>query len=170
MDHPSETSLRTVAPSSQTPLLRYFSGGRGRLYTGYLERIIQSSKVRRIVHSKLKLFHFQINTYCLSDANHQADNPSHTNNPSLVWKRPFLLQRMSHPDLELGVCVSAFAFSQGLFWNWLLTFLCVKYIRSGILYKKCDLSNVKIFQKNSLFHPEMIRRPLFGFRYKKSTV
>ena len=62
------------------------------MYTGYLERIIPSSncpsklkdKVRRIVHSKLKLFHFQIKTYCLSDANHETDNPSHTNNPSLV--------------------------------------------------------------------------------------
>ena len=92
MDHPSETSLCTVAPSPQTPLLRFFSEGRGRLYTGYLERIIPSSncpskltdKVRRIVHSKLKLFHFQIKTYYLSDANHQTDNPSHTNNPSLV--------------------------------------------------------------------------------------
>ena len=41
-------------------------------------------KVRRIVHSKLKLFHFQIKTYYLSDANHETDNPSHTNNPSLV--------------------------------------------------------------------------------------
>ena len=40
--------------------------------------------VRRIVHSKLKLFHFQIKKYYLSDANHQTDNPSHTNNPSLV--------------------------------------------------------------------------------------
>ena len=92
MDYPSETSLCTVAPSPQTPLLRFFSEGRGRLYTGYLERIIPSSncpskltdKVRRIVHSKLKLFHFQIKTYYLSDANHQTDNPSHTNNPSLV--------------------------------------------------------------------------------------
>ena len=45
-------------------------------------------KVRRFVHSKLKLFHFQIKTYYLSDANHQTDNPSHMNNPSLVWKRP----------------------------------------------------------------------------------
>ena len=41
-------------------------------------------KVRRIVHSKLKLFHFQIKTYYLSDADHQTDNPSHTNNPCLV--------------------------------------------------------------------------------------
>ena len=92
MDYPSETSLCTVTPSPQTPLLQFFSEGRGWLYTGYLERIIPSSncpskltdKVRRIVHSKLKLFHFQIKKYYLSDANHQTDNPSHTNNPSLV--------------------------------------------------------------------------------------
>ena len=91
MDHPSETSLCTVARSPQTPLLRFFSEGRGRLYTGYLERIILSSKVRRIAYSKLKLFHCQIKTYHVSDANHQTDNPSHTNNPSLMRKRPFLL-------------------------------------------------------------------------------
>ena len=34
-------------------------------------------------------------------------------------------------------------------------------------YKKYDLSNVKIFQKNSLFHPEMIWRPLFWFKDTK---
>ena len=50
-----------------------------------------TDKVRRIVHSKLKPFHFQIKTYYLSDANYQTDNPSHPNNPPLVWKRPFLL-------------------------------------------------------------------------------
>ena len=43
-------------------------------------------KVRRIVHSKGKPFPFQIKTYYLSDANYQTDNPSDTNNPSLVWK------------------------------------------------------------------------------------
>ena len=93
MDYPPETSLCTVAPSSQTPLLQFFSEGRGRLYTGYLERIIPSSncpskltdKVRRIAHSKLEPFHFQTKKYHLSDANHQTDNPSHTNNPSLVY-------------------------------------------------------------------------------------
>ena len=41
-------------------------------------------KVRRIVHSKLKLFHSQIKTYYLSEANHQTDNLSHTKNPSPV--------------------------------------------------------------------------------------
>ena len=96
MDYPSETGLCTVAPSPTDTPSPIFSEGRGRLYTGYLERIIPSwncplkltDKVRRIVHSKLKLFHFQIKTYYLSDANHQTDNPSHMNNPSLVWKRP----------------------------------------------------------------------------------
>ena len=42
-------------------------------------------------------------------------------------------------------------------------------IRSGILYKKYDLSNVKIFQTNSLLYPEMIRRPLFCFNDTKNT-
>ena len=58
MDYPSETSLYTVAPSPHTPLLRFFSEGRGRLYTGHLERIIPSSndlnysifKLRRITY------------------------------------------------------------------------------------------------------------------------
>ena len=96
-------------------------------YSLYLQTVRQNwGIVRRIVHSKLKLFHFQIKAYYLSDANHQTDNPSHTNNPSLVWKRTFLSWWMSRPGLELGVCVSAFAFSQRLFLNWLLTFLCVK--------------------------------------------
>ena len=93
MDHPSETSLCTVAPPPQTPLLTIFSEGRGRLYTGYLERILHLQTVRqnwwivrRIVHLKLKPFHFQIKTYYLpaSDANYQTDNLSHTNDPSLV--------------------------------------------------------------------------------------
>ena len=78
---------RVLPTDTPSPI---FAGGRGRLYTGYLERIIPSSngpskltdKVRRIVHSKLKLFHFQIKKYYLSDVNHQTDNSSHTNNPS----------------------------------------------------------------------------------------
>ena len=70
----SETSLAgysRVLPTDTPSTI--FSEGRGRLYTGYLERIIPSSKVRRIVHSKLKLFHFQIKKYYLSDANHQTE-------------------------------------------------------------------------------------------------
>ena len=38
--------------------------------------------VRRIVHPKLRPFHFQIKTCYLSDANYPTDNPS------LVWIRP----------------------------------------------------------------------------------
>ena len=34
---------------------------------------------------------------------------------------------------------------------------------------KYDLLNVKIFQKNSLFHPEMILRPLFCCKVRKNT-
>ena len=34
---------------------------------------------------------------------------------------------------------------------------------------KHDLLNVKIFQKNSLFNPEMILRPLFCFKNTKNT-
>ena len=34
---------------------------------------------------------------------------------------------------------------------------------------KHDLLNVKMFQKNSLFHPEMIPRPLFCFKARKNT-
>ena len=43
-----------------------------------------AGKVRRMVHSKLKPFHFRIKTYYLSDANFQTDNPSFMKNPSLV--------------------------------------------------------------------------------------
>ena len=32
-----------------------------------------------------------------------------------------------------------------------------------------DVLNDKIFQKNSLFHPEMILRPLFCFKVRKNT-
>ena len=41
--------------------------------------------------------------------------------------------------------------------------------RSGILYKKYDLSNVTFFQKNGLFNTEMILRPLFRFKDTKNT-
>ena len=77
MDYPSKTSLCTVAPFPTDTPSPIFSEGRGRLYTGYLERIIPSSncpskltdKVRRIVNSKSKPFPFQIKTCFLSDAN-----------------------------------------------------------------------------------------------------
>ena len=41
----------------------------------------QMNKVKRIVHPKLRPFHFHIEMYYLSDANY---NPSQTDNPSLV--------------------------------------------------------------------------------------
>ena len=42
----------------------------------------QMGKVRRIVHPKLRPFHFKIKTYYLSDANYPTDNPFQTDNPS----------------------------------------------------------------------------------------
>ena len=97
MDYP--TSLCTVAPSPTDTPSPIFFWGEGAAVHRLSERDNPSSncpseltdKVRRIVHSKLKPFPFQIKTYYPSDANYQTDNPSHTNNPSLVWKRPFLL-------------------------------------------------------------------------------
>ena len=41
----------------------------------------QMNKVKRVVHPKLRPFHFYIKMYYLSDANY---NPSKTDNPSLV--------------------------------------------------------------------------------------
>ena len=47
MDYPSETSLCTVAPSPTDTPSPFFSEGRGRLYTGYLKRIIHLQTVRQ---------------------------------------------------------------------------------------------------------------------------
>ena len=89
MDYPSETSLCTVAPSPKdTPSPIFSEAAVHRLSetdnpsSNYPSKLMDN--VRRIVHSKLKLFHFQIKTYYLSGANHQTDNPTHTNNQSLV--------------------------------------------------------------------------------------
>ena len=98
MDYPSETSLCTVAPSPTDTPSPIFFWGEGAAVHRLSEMDNPSSncpsklmdKARQIVHSKLKLFHFQIKTYYLSDANHQKINPSHTNNPCLVWKWPLL--------------------------------------------------------------------------------
>ena len=92
MDYPSETGLCTVAPSP-TDASPIFFLREGAAVHRLSETDNPSSncpskltdKVRRIVHSKLKPFPFQIKTYYLSGANY------HTNNPSLVWKRPFIL-------------------------------------------------------------------------------
>jgi len=44
----------------------------------------QMHKVKRIAYPKLKLFHFQIETYYLSDTNYPTDKQSQTDNPSLA--------------------------------------------------------------------------------------
>ena len=95
MDYPSETGLCTVpttpSPPHRQPFSDFFSGEWAALHrlseTDNPSPNCQSKlmdNVRRTVHSKLKLFHFQIKTYYLPDANNQTDNPSHTNDPSLV--------------------------------------------------------------------------------------
>ena len=87
-------------PPPQTPLFRFFFFWREGAAVHRLSRTDNLSsncpskladKVRQIVHSKLKQFHFQIKTYYLSGVNYQTDNPSHMNDLFLVWKRPFLL-------------------------------------------------------------------------------
>ena len=90
----SETGLCTVAPSPTDTPFPFSFWGEGATVHRLSETDNPSSncssklmdKVRRIVHSKGKPFPFQIKTYYLSDANYQTDNPSDTNNPSLVWK------------------------------------------------------------------------------------
>ena len=47
MDYSSETSLCTVAPFPTDTPSPIFSEGRGRLYTGYLKRIIHLQTVRK---------------------------------------------------------------------------------------------------------------------------
>ena len=47
MDYPSETSLCTVVTSPTDTHSPIFSEGRGRLYTGYLKRIIHLQTVRQ---------------------------------------------------------------------------------------------------------------------------
>ena len=85
MEYPSETSLFTVAPSptdNPSPIF-FLEGGGGCTRLSEMDNNPSSNcpsklmdKVRRIVHSKLKLFHFQIKTYYLSGANNQTDNAS----------------------------------------------------------------------------------------------
>ena len=91
---------RPLPYSHRHPFSDFFWGGGERAAVHRLSETDNSSsncpskltdKVRRMIHSKLKPFHFQIKTYYLSDANYETDNPSLMNNPSLVWKRQFLL-------------------------------------------------------------------------------
>ena len=91
MDYPPETSLCTDAPSPRRhPFFDFFLGEGAAVhrlsetddpYPNCPPKLID--KVRCIVHSKLKPFHFQTKTYYLSEANFQTDNPSHANHPSL---------------------------------------------------------------------------------------
>ena len=141
-----------------------FSEGRGWLYTGYLERIIPSSncpskltdKVTRIVHSKLKLFHFQVKKYYLSDANHQTDNPSHTNNPSLmnVAPRPWVGR------LRVRFCFfTKIIFKLTIDISMCKIILEVKYFIKSMIYQM-----LKFFK----FFPKMIWGPLFWFKDTKN--
>ena len=76
----------------------------------------------------------------------------------------------SRPGLELSVRVSAFAFSRRLFTCCLTVDISTRKIILEVEYCiKYDPLNVKIFQRNSLFHPEMILRPLFCFKVRKNT-
>ena len=76
---------------------------------------------------------------------------------------------MWRPWLESGVRVSAFAFHKDYFEIDYWHFYASSNIRSGKLYIKYDGNAVKIFQKNSLFHLEMILRLLFCFKGTKNT-
>ena len=67
-----------------------------------------TDKVRWIIHSKLKPFHFQIKTFYLSDANYQTDKPSQTNYSVSSAKTAIsVINECCVP--ALGVRVSAFA-------------------------------------------------------------
>ena len=75
----------------------------------------------------------------------------------------------SHPGIELSVRVSAFAvFTKVIFILTVNISMC-KIILEVEYCTKYDLLNVKIFQKKSLFHPEMTLRPLFCFKVRKNT-
>ena len=71
--------------------------------------------------------------------------------PGLSWAFECLLLLFHKDYFELTIDIS----------------MCKVILEVEFFKKKYDLSNVKIFQKNSLFHPEMIRRPLFYFKDTK---
>ena len=76
----------------------------------------------------------------------------------------------SRPGLELSVRVSALI----CFFTKIIFILTVDSSMRKIILEveycmKHDLLIVEIFQKNSLFHPEMILRPLFCFKVRKNT-
>ena len=83
MDHQSETGLCTVRPPHRHPFSDFFWGEGAPVHrlSGTDNPVFES---QADCSFKIKTIPFQIKTYFLSDANHQTDNPSHTNNPSLV--------------------------------------------------------------------------------------
>ena len=125
------------------------------MYTGYLERIIPSSncpskltdKVRQIVHSKLKLFHFRIKKYYLSDANHQTDNPSHTNNPVSSVKTAISVIMNVAPQ----PCVGRFR-------------VCLFFFTKIIFKLTIDISMCKIILEEKYFIKSMIYQMLKFFK------
>ena len=112
-----------------------------------------TDKVRRIVHSKLKPFHFQIKTYYLSDANYQTDNPFHTNNPSLVWKRPFLLLMNIAPRPWVGRSRVCFCFFTKIIFKLTVDIsmrkiLDIEYFINSMIYEM-----LKFFKRITSFYP-----------------
>ena len=155
-NYPSETSLCTVAPFPiDAPSPIFFSEGRGRLYTGYLKRIIPSSncpsqlkdKVRRIVHSKLKLFHFQIKTYYLSDANHQMDNLS------LVWNSHFCCNECRAPALSWAFACLLCFFTKIIFKLTIDISMCKIMLEVIYFIKSMIYQMLKLFKRIAYFIP-----------------
>ena len=89
MDHPSETSLFSDFFWEKGAAVHRLSEA-DNPSSNCLSKLMD--EVRRIVHLKLKPFHFQIKTYYLADPNYQTDNPSHTNNRASIkpgtWNIP----------------------------------------------------------------------------------
>ena len=108
-----------------------FSVGRGRLYTGYLKRIIHLQIVRqnwRIKSGGLFIqnqnpFHLKLRR--ITYLTRIIKRITYLTSVCSVKTAISVIINFSSPWFELGVRVSAFAFSQRLFLNWLLTFLCV---------------------------------------------
>ena len=92
---------------------------------------------------------------------------------SMFWLRygPITSQEITYPDLVVARIVSVIMNVALRPWVG-RSRVCVSFFHKDyfrILYKKYDLSDIKIFQNNSLFHPEMIRRPFFWFKDTKNT-
>ena len=171
-------------PHRHAPFFRFFSEGRGRLYTGYLERIIHLQTVRqnwRIKSGGLFIQnknHYISETHYLSDANYQTDNPSHTNGLSTDVcgeatvsgvKTAISVVNEFAPQPWVERSLVCFCFFTKIIYILTVDISMCKIILELEYCIKYDLLNVKIFQKNSLFHPEIILRPLFCFKVRKNT-